>query len=57
MNKTKAIKLQEEIINIFKREKLAPADSIFIIEIVRTNCIANLIMGALSKSTEKDNKK
>jgi hypothetical protein len=45
MTKVKAIKLSEEIIDIFKREHVSPSEAIGVIEVVKTNILLNLFVG------------
>ena len=53
MTKTKRIKLSEEIIDIFKREKISPSQAICVIEIVKTNILLNLFVGMMTPDKPK----
>jgi hypothetical protein len=56
MNKKKTFALQEEIIDIFKREKINPSEAIALIEVVKTNVFLNLLVGFIQKPKSKDSK-
>ena len=56
MTKVKAIKLSEEIIDIFKREKISPSQAICVIEVVKTNILLNLFIGMTTPDKPKGEK-